>query len=306
LTRSASCSRARAGLGRGRGTQAGHRPESRTSPARRRWARRSTRRTCDSSRPQHWRGRGRDRPGQRRLPHHRRCCQRGRPPPAGRRDLGDRVRQRTARAAGEGTRTAQPRARTPFLGRDADVAQLDLTSGRAMRERPPFLVTITAPAGMGKTRLLEEFLTRLPDEQPDAQVVVAPCLPHGQRLTYSWHGRARCAWRRDPTGSSCSRSSLIRSGSYLTGQHEGPASAGPSSVTNRRSGSLQPPATHRHQRKRADGASEKASEGTAGSSQCPGPIAPSLYEARMPARAMNSARCALPTLPFQTATCSSV
>ncbi|MGH2462839.1 MAG: ATP-binding protein, partial [Candidatus Limnocylindria bacterium] len=70
------------------------------------------------------------------------------------------------------------------LGRDADVAQLELTSGRAMSERRPFLITITAPAGTGKTRLLEEFLERLPDRHPDARVVTAQCLPYGQRLTY--------------------------------------------------------------------------------------------------------------------------
>jgi len=84
----------------------------------------------------------------------------------------------------EGTATPSPRVRTPFLGRDADVAQLDLTAARAMRERRPYLITITAPAGTGKTRLLEEFLERLPTEHPGARVVTAQCLPYGQRLTY--------------------------------------------------------------------------------------------------------------------------
>ena len=81
-------------------------------------------------------------------------------------------------------RAARPRPRTPFLGRDADVAQLELTSGRSMKERRPYLITITAPAGTGKSRLLEEFLARLPEEQPGARVVTAQCLPYGQRLTY--------------------------------------------------------------------------------------------------------------------------
>ncbi len=84
----------------------------------------------------------------------------------------------------EGTRATPIRHRTPFLGRDDDVAQLELTSGRAMREKRPFLITITAPAGTGKTRLLEEFLARLPEQQPGARVVIAQCLPYGQRLTY--------------------------------------------------------------------------------------------------------------------------
>jgi len=89
-----------------------------------------------------------------------------------------RARELVAAAA------ARPRIRLPFLGRDADVAQLDLTSGRAMGEKRPFLITITAPAGTGKTRLLEEFVERLPGLHPDARVVTAQCLPYGQRLTY--------------------------------------------------------------------------------------------------------------------------
>ena len=84
----------------------------------------------------------------------------------------------------EGAVAAGPRERLPFLGRDADIAQLELTSGRAMQERRPFLITITAPAGTGKTRLLEEFLERLPSLHPEARVVTAQCLPYGQRLTY--------------------------------------------------------------------------------------------------------------------------
>jgi len=84
----------------------------------------------------------------------------------------------------EGAVEPRPRARLPFLGRDADVAQLELTSGRAMGERRPFLITITAPAGTGKTRLLEEFLERLPNLHPEARAVIAQCLPYGQRLTY--------------------------------------------------------------------------------------------------------------------------
>jgi tetratricopeptide (TPR) repeat protein len=84
----------------------------------------------------------------------------------------------------EGAAEARPRVRLPFLGRDADVAQLELTAGRAIREQRPYLITITAPAGTGKTRLLEEFLERLPELHPEARVVTAQCLPYGQRLTY--------------------------------------------------------------------------------------------------------------------------
>ncbi|HEV2013383.1 MAG TPA: adenylate/guanylate cyclase domain-containing protein [Candidatus Dormibacteraeota bacterium] len=74
--------------------------------------------------------------------------------------------------------------RTPLIGRDADLQQLELVARRALHEQRPFLVSIIAPAGVGKTRLLEEFLERLPGIEPTATVAIAQCLPYGQRLTY--------------------------------------------------------------------------------------------------------------------------
>jgi class 3 adenylate cyclase len=74
--------------------------------------------------------------------------------------------------------------RTPLIGRDADLQQLELVARRALREQRPYLVSIIAPAGVGKTRLLEEFLERLSDIDPTATVAIAQCLPYGQRLTY--------------------------------------------------------------------------------------------------------------------------
>jgi class 3 adenylate cyclase len=75
-------------------------------------------------------------------------------------------------------------SRTALIGRDADLEQLELVARRALEERRPFLVSIIAPAGVGKTRLLEEFLERLPSIEPRATVAIAQCLPYGQRLTY--------------------------------------------------------------------------------------------------------------------------
>jgi class 3 adenylate cyclase len=74
--------------------------------------------------------------------------------------------------------------RIPLIGREADLAQLELIARRTLNERRPFLVSLIAPAGTGKTRLLEEFLDRLPRLSPDATVAIAQCLPYGQRLTY--------------------------------------------------------------------------------------------------------------------------
>jgi class 3 adenylate cyclase len=76
------------------------------------------------------------------------------------------------------------RRRLPLVGRDGDLAQLRLAAQRAVGERRPFLVTLLAPAGTGKTRLLEEFLDVRDGLAGDARVAIAQCLPYGQRLTY--------------------------------------------------------------------------------------------------------------------------
>jgi class 3 adenylate cyclase len=82
-----------------------------------------------------------------------------------------------------------PLSRFPLIGRDDDLAQLELVARRAFTDRRPFLVSLVAPAGAGKTRLVEEFLHRLPALSSDATVAIAQCLPYGQRVTY-WPLRA--------------------------------------------------------------------------------------------------------------------
>jgi hypothetical protein len=73
--------------------------------------------------------------------------------------------------------------RPPLVGRRRELAQLGLLRDAALEERHPQLVSIVAPAGTGKTRLLEEFLAGL-DPTEGWQVAVARCLPYGQSLTY--------------------------------------------------------------------------------------------------------------------------
>src|SRR5437588_539261 len=79
---------------------------------------------------------------------------------------------------------AQRRVRLPLMGRENDLAQLQLVARRAVHERRPALVSVIAPAGVGKTRLVEEFMTWLPRLAPGATVATAQCLPYGQQLTY--------------------------------------------------------------------------------------------------------------------------
>jgi class 3 adenylate cyclase len=88
-----------------------------------------------------------------------------------------------------GRRTVVLERRMPFVGREADLAQLDTLGRRALVEKHPAFVSVIAPAGIGKTRLLEEFVERLPAIAPGAVVLTGQCLPYGQRLTY-WPLRA--------------------------------------------------------------------------------------------------------------------
>ena len=88
-----------------------------------------------------------------------------------------------------GRATARARVQMPLFGRSGDLAQLELAANRVLDDKRPFLVSVIAPAGTGKSRLLEEFLDRLAIRAPAARVAIAQCLPYGQRLTY-WPLRA--------------------------------------------------------------------------------------------------------------------
>ncbi len=80
-------------------------------------------------------------------------------------------------------RSTERRApKAPFLGREHDLAQLQLVAQRAFSERRPQLVTITAPAGTGKSRLVDEFAAHLPAE--NVTIATAQCLPYGGAVTF--------------------------------------------------------------------------------------------------------------------------
>jgi class 3 adenylate cyclase/tetratricopeptide (TPR) repeat protein len=80
-------------------------------------------------------------------------------------------------------RTLRQVERPALVGRQPDLHQLELLGERTLAERRPQLVSIVAPAGTGKTRILEEFLAHL-DPAEGFQVAVARCPPYGQTLTY--------------------------------------------------------------------------------------------------------------------------
>ena len=69
----------------------------------------------------------------------------------------------------------------PIVGRRAELRVLRARLRRARERRRCVLVTITGPAGIGKSRLLREFLEGVKGK---ATVVVGRCLPYGEGITY--------------------------------------------------------------------------------------------------------------------------
>ena len=83
----------------------------------------------------------------------------------------------------QGARNTRKVERPPFVGRRQDLLQLSVLQARVIEEQQPQLVSLLAPAGTGKSRLIEEFLSRL-DPADGFKVATVRCLPYGQTLTY--------------------------------------------------------------------------------------------------------------------------
>lgn len=73
--------------------------------------------------------------------------------------------------------------RPPLIGRKQDLLQLEILRERALEEERPQIISIIAPAGIGKTRLLEEFLAGI-DPAEGFQVAAARCQPYGETMAY--------------------------------------------------------------------------------------------------------------------------
>jgi class 3 adenylate cyclase len=73
------------------------------------------------------------------------------------------------------------RHQVPFVGRAGQLEELRNAFARTRDERACALCTIVGPAGMGKSRLAEEFVTEL---DGSATVAVGRCLSYGEAITY--------------------------------------------------------------------------------------------------------------------------
>ncbi|WFE22955.1 BTAD domain-containing putative transcriptional regulator [Solwaraspora sp. WMMD937] len=68
-------------------------------------------------------------------------------------------------------------AAEPFVGRDHDMRILQHSWSQARRLNRPHLTTVLGSAGMGKTRLLAEFIARVSAADPAAECLVGSCDP---------------------------------------------------------------------------------------------------------------------------------
>ncbi|MDQ3530802.1 MAG: AAA family ATPase [Actinomycetota bacterium] len=74
--------------------------------------------------------------------------------------------------------------KTPFIGRDFDLAALRNTFQRTLRESSVQLVTITGEPGVGKTRLLSEFSSFIDDQNDLVYWRQGRSLPYGDGITF--------------------------------------------------------------------------------------------------------------------------
>ncbi|HST15994.1 MAG TPA: AAA family ATPase [Gaiellaceae bacterium] len=72
------------------------------------------------------------------------------------------------------------RVATPFVGREAELAVLETSFGRAVRDRRAQLVTIFGEPGLGKTRLVTQFVEGI----ERATTLSGRTLPYGEGVTY--------------------------------------------------------------------------------------------------------------------------
>ena len=72
--------------------------------------------------------------------------------------------------------------RAPLTGRDAELRRLDALFSRALREGETRVITLVGPAGMGKSRLVEEYLAGRRASEPPLRAFWG--VPRSERLAY--------------------------------------------------------------------------------------------------------------------------
>jgi len=76
---------------------------------------------------------------------------------------------------------AAPATAAPFVGREAEMETLHSTFAEVVAKRSARLVTVIGDAGVGKTRLIADFVARV---SSDATVLRGRCLAYGDGITF--------------------------------------------------------------------------------------------------------------------------
>jgi hypothetical protein len=69
----------------------------------------------------------------------------------------------------------------PFLGREAELAQIIAAFDRCVEDKTPIVMTITGAPGIGKTRLRREALSRMASHASAPRIVLARCESFGRK-----------------------------------------------------------------------------------------------------------------------------
>jgi class 3 adenylate cyclase/tetratricopeptide (TPR) repeat protein len=81
-------------------------------------------------------------------------------------------------------RTASIGHSTPFVGREDDMAILQASYRKTLRERSLHVLTVVGEPGSGKTRLVVEFSKWLGQQEEPVTVRKGRCLPYGEGVTF--------------------------------------------------------------------------------------------------------------------------
>ena len=112
----------------------------------------------------------------------------------------DMVRARRVLGKAAESRRGIPGLISPLVGRTSELQALDSLLDEVVETRRPRLVTVLGPAGVGKSRLVHEFVSWASGQHAGARVLRGRCLAAGHGITYWALGeilRTACGIRLD-------------------------------------------------------------------------------------------------------------
>ncbi|HVS49303.1 MAG TPA: adenylate/guanylate cyclase domain-containing protein, partial [Candidatus Dormibacteraeota bacterium] len=112
----------------------------------------------------------------------------------------ERVRARQVLGVAPESVRGIPGLASPLVGRTAELQALSSQLDEVLETQRPRLVTVLGPAGVGKSRLVREFVSDVTAGHPAARVLRGRCLAAGHGITYWALGeilRAACGIRLD-------------------------------------------------------------------------------------------------------------